>query len=115
PLPVLVSGTITDISGRTLIGQTIEAFWHSVSHFDMLSVGLNCALGAGDMRPYVETLSGLAHTFINCHPNQGMPDGFGGFSDTPASKARAAGEVGRNAPGSIVRAGRAPNPPTSTT
>ncbi len=82
-LPVLISATITDKSGRTLSGQTIEAFWHSVSHFDLLSVGINCALGAGDMRPYIEALSGVATCYINCHPNAGMPDGFGHFSDSP--------------------------------
>jgi 5-methyltetrahydrofolate--homocysteine methyltransferase len=82
-LPVMVSGTITDKSGRTLSGQTIEAFWHSVSHFDMLSVGINCALGADDIRPHLEALSGVASCFVSCHPNAGMPDGFGNFDDTP--------------------------------
>jgi 5-methyltetrahydrofolate--homocysteine methyltransferase len=81
-LPVMVSGTIADLSGRTLTGQTIEAFWQSVSHFDMLSVGVNCALGAHDMRPYVESLSGIAPVFLSCHPNAGLPDGFGGFDDS---------------------------------
>jgi len=91
-LPVMVSATITDKSGRTLSGQTIEAFWHSVSHFDMLSVGINCALGAGDMRPYLEALSGVATCRINTHPNAGMPDGFGNFDDTPENMARTIGE-----------------------
>jgi 5-methyltetrahydrofolate--homocysteine methyltransferase len=80
-LPVMISGTIADRSGRTLSGQTIEAFWYSVSHFDMLSVGINCALGATEMRPYLEALSGVASCFISCHPNAGMPDGFGNFDD----------------------------------
>ncbi|MEO6809767.1 MAG: methionine synthase [Isosphaeraceae bacterium] len=82
-LPVMVSGTITDKSGRTLSGQTIEAFWHSVSHFPMLSIGINCALGAADMRPYLEALANIATCRISCHPNAGLPDGFGGFDDTP--------------------------------
>ncbi len=95
-LPVMISGTITDISGRTLIGQTIDAFWHSVSHFDMLSVGLNCALGADQMRPYVETLSNLAHSFVSCHPNLGMPDGFGGFTDKPENMASVVGQFAKS-------------------
>ena len=95
-LPVLISATITDKSGRTLSGQTIEAFWYSVSHFDMLSVGINCALGAEDMRPYLEALSGVATCRINCHPNAGMPDGFGSFDDTPEHMARVIGEFAAN-------------------
>ncbi len=81
-VPVMISGTITDKSGRTLTGQTIEAYWHSVSHFDMLSIGINCALGAHEMRPYIETLSAIAPVFMSCHPNAGLPDGFGGFGDS---------------------------------
>ena len=95
-LPVMVSGTITDKSGRTLSGQTIEAFWHSVSHFDMLSVGINCALGASEMRPYLEALAGVATTGISCHPNAGLPDGFGEFSDPPDSMARVIGDFAAN-------------------
>ncbi len=95
-LPVIISATITDKSGRTLSGQTIEAFWHSVSHFDMLSVGINCALGADDMRPYLESLSGVASCFINCHPNAGMPDGFGNFDDPPEHMAKVIGEFAAN-------------------
>ena len=95
-LPVMVSGTITDRSGRTLSGQTIEAFWHSVSHFPMLSVGINCALGADDMRPYLEALSGVATSYINCHPNAGMPDGFGNFDDPPEKMAGLIAEFAEN-------------------
>ncbi|MHC5537569.1 methionine synthase [Singulisphaera rosea] len=95
-LPVMISGTITDISGRTLIGQTTEAFWESVSQFDMLSVGLNCALGAKQMRPFIETLSNQSHSFINSHPNLGLPDGFGGFTDTPENMAATIGEFAAN-------------------
>src|SRR5467141_4119590 len=82
-VPIMVSGTITDRSGRTLSGQTIEAFWISVSHMDLLSVGINCALGAKQMRPYVEELSHLAPIHISCHPNAGLPNAFGGFDETP--------------------------------
>jgi 5-methyltetrahydrofolate--homocysteine methyltransferase len=96
-LPVMVSGTITDRSGRTLSGQTIEAFWHSVSHFDgLLSVGMNCALGADDMRPYLETLARVATCAINCHPNAGMPDGFGNFDDPPEHMAQVIAGLARD-------------------
>src|SRR5579863_5639076 len=84
-IPVMVSVTITDRSGRTLSGQTVEAFWISVSHMDLLSVGINCALGAKQMRPYIEELSHLAPVPISCHPNAGLPNAFGGFDETPES------------------------------
>ena len=84
-VPVMVSVTITDQSGRTLSGQTVEAFWISVSHMDLLSVGINCALGAKQMRPYIEELSHLAPVHISCHPNAGLPNAFGGFDETPES------------------------------
>ena len=77
-LPVMISATITDASGRTLSGQTVEAFWNSVAHFPALSVGLNCALGADRMRPYVEELARIAPCFLSCHPNAGLPNEFGG-------------------------------------
>jgi 5-methyltetrahydrofolate--homocysteine methyltransferase len=82
-LPVMISATITDASGRTLSGQTIEAFWNSVSHFPALSVGLNCALGPDRMRPYLEDLSGIASCYVSCHPNAGLPNEFGGYDETP--------------------------------
>jgi 5-methyltetrahydrofolate--homocysteine methyltransferase len=82
-LPVMVSVTITDDAGRTLSGQTIEAFWNSVAHFDLLSVGINCALGPEKMRPYVEELSRIAPVYISCHPNAGLPNAFGGFDQSP--------------------------------
>ena len=94
-LPVMISATITDKSGRTLSGQTIEAFWHSVSHFPMLSVGVNCALGAEEMRPHIEALAQTADCFINCHPNAGMPDGFGNFDDPPEHMAETIAEFAR--------------------
>ena len=95
-LPVMISGTIIDKAGRTLSGQTIEAFWHSVSHFDMLSVGINCALGASEMRPNLESLADVATAFISSHPNAGMPDGFGNFDSSPAEMAEVVSEFARN-------------------
>jgi 5-methyltetrahydrofolate--homocysteine methyltransferase len=88
-VPVLLSVTITDQSGRTLSGQTIEAFWNSVSHFPLFSVGINCALGAEQMRPYMEELSRIASVRTSCYPNAGLPNAFGGFDETPESMALA--------------------------
>ncbi len=82
-IPIMASVTITDLSGRTLSGQLIEAFWNSISHANLLSVGINCALGAKQMRPYIEELSGLAPVYISCYPNAGLPNAFGGFDETP--------------------------------
>jgi 5-methyltetrahydrofolate--homocysteine methyltransferase len=86
-VPVMVSGTITDASGRTLSGQTTEAFWNSVSHAGLLSVGLNCALGAKDMRPYIEELSDKSWAYVSCYPNAGLPNEFGQYDQTPAEMA----------------------------
>jgi 5-methyltetrahydrofolate--homocysteine methyltransferase len=72
-----------DQSGRTLSGQTVEAFWNSVSHAGLLSVGINCALGAKQMRPFLEELARIAPVFISCYPNAGLPNAFGGFDETP--------------------------------
>ncbi len=83
PLPIAVSGTITDLSGRTLSGQTVEAFWLSIRHADPLFVGLNCALGAEELEPYVAELSAVADVPVSCHPNAGLPNEFGGYDDTP--------------------------------
>lgn len=82
-LPVMVSGTITDDSGRTMTGQTIEAFWASISHFDMLSVGLNCALGPQKMRSFIDGLSKIASPYISCYPNAGLPNEMGEFDMSP--------------------------------
>lgn len=82
-IPIMVSGTITDQSGRTLTGQTVEAFLISVSHMDLLSVGLNCALGASMMRPYVKVLSEEAPFSVSAHPNAGLPNEFGEYDETP--------------------------------
>ena len=82
-VPLMISFTIVDQSGRTLSGQTVEAFWNSVFHTEMLSVGINCALGAKQMRPYVEELSRIAPVYLSCYPNAGLPNAFGGFDETP--------------------------------
>lgn len=84
-IPIMISGTITDASGRTLSGQTTEAFWTSVKHANPLSIGLNCALGAGDMRPYIKELSKLAPCYVSCYPNAGLPNPLAetGFDQTP--------------------------------
>ena len=95
-LPVVISGTITDASGRTLSGQTAEAFYNSVRHARPIAVGLNCALGAKELRPYVEELSSLAETYVSCHPNAGLPNAFGEYDDTPESMARQIGEWARS-------------------
>ena len=79
--PVIVSGTITDASGRTLSGQTTEAFWNSIRHVAPLAVGLNCALGAAEMRPYLAELSRVADTFVSCYPNAGLPNAFGEYDE----------------------------------
>ncbi len=94
-LPVMISGTIFE-GGRTLSAQTVEAFYVSVKHFDALSVGLNCALGVKQIRPYLENLSSIASKPISCYPNAGMPDGFGGFTGSAEEMAEAMGEFARN-------------------
>ncbi|MFO3707307.1 homocysteine S-methyltransferase family protein [Xanthomonas codiaei] len=86
-LPVMISGTITDASGRTLSGQTAEAFYASVAHGRPLSVGLNCALGAKDLRPHVETLAQIADGYVSAHPNAGLPNAFGEYDETPEEMA----------------------------
>ncbi len=87
PLPIMISGTITDASGRTLSGQTATAFYNSLAHAKPISIGLNCALGAGELRQYVEELSGTASCAINAHPNAGLPNAFGGYDETPEDMA----------------------------
>lgn len=86
-LPVMISGTITDVSGRTLSGQTTEAFWNSVRHVKPLSIGLNCALGAKELRPYIEELSGIADTYVSAHPNAGLPNELGEYDEMPQDMA----------------------------
>ncbi len=82
-IPVMISGTITDKSGRTLSGQTLDAFWRSVAHVSPLSIGLNCALGARDMRPYIEELSKIAPVLTTCYPNAGLPNAMGEYDEVP--------------------------------
>ncbi len=82
-LPVIVSGTITDASGRTLSGQTPEAFWNSLRHGDLFAIGLNCALGGKQLRPYIEEIAGVADTRVSVHPNAGLPNEFGEYEETP--------------------------------
>ena len=86
-VPIMVSGTITDASGRTLSGQTAEAFLISMSHMPLLSIGLNCALGAKDLRPNLQTLAAKAPFFICAYPNAGLPNAFGGYDETPEAMA----------------------------
>jgi 5-methyltetrahydrofolate--homocysteine methyltransferase len=85
--PIVVSGTITDASGRTLSGQTTEAFWNSIRHAQPLAVGLNCALGAKQMRPYLAELARVADCYISCYPNAGLPNAFGEYDEKPEDTA----------------------------
>ncbi|HET6666100.1 MAG TPA: methionine synthase, partial [Intrasporangium sp.] len=90
--PVIVSGTITDASGRTLSGQVTEAFWHSVRHVRPLAVGLNCALGAKELRPYISEMARVADCFVSCYPNAGLPNAFGEYDEVPEETAAIIGE-----------------------
>jgi 5-methyltetrahydrofolate--homocysteine methyltransferase len=91
-VPIMISGTITDASGRTLSGQTTEAFLISMSHMPLLSIGLNCALGAKDLRPYLQTLAANTPFLISAYPNAGLPNAFGGYDETPTQMADAVTE-----------------------
>ncbi|WP_444924855.1 methionine synthase [Microbulbifer sp. DLAB2-AF] len=95
-LPIMISGTITDASGRTLSGQTTEAFYYSIAHAKPISVGLNCALGATELRPYVEALSGACATYVSAHPNAGLPNEFGEYDETPEQTAAIVAEFARS-------------------
>ncbi|MFC7494157.1 MULTISPECIES: methionine synthase [unclassified Nocardioides] len=90
--PVIVSGTITDASGRTLSGQVTEAFWDSIRHVRPLAVGLNCALGAKEMRPYIAEMARLADSFVSCYPNAGLPNAFGEYDEAPEETAAVVAE-----------------------
>ncbi|HLA74033.1 MAG TPA: methionine synthase, partial [Steroidobacteraceae bacterium] len=92
-LPIIISGTITDASGRTLSGQTVEAFWASVRHAKPITISLNCALGVKQLRPYVEELSRLADTNVGVYPNAGLPNAFGEYDEAPADTAKVLGEL----------------------
>lgn len=91
-MPLLISGTVTDLSGRTLTGQTPEAFWYSVRHAEPFSIGLNCSFGAEHMRPFIDDLSRTSNTRICAYPNAGLPNEFGGYDETPDSTAAHLGE-----------------------
>ncbi|WP_126457037.1 methionine synthase [Sulfuriflexus mobilis] len=95
-LPVMISGTITDASGRTLSGQTAEAFWNSLNHIQPVSFGFNCALGAKELRQYVEEIAGIANCHINTHPNAGLPNEFGEYDETPEQMAAEIEEWAQN-------------------
>ena len=94
-LPVMISGTITDLSGRTLSGQTAEAFYASMHHARPLSIGLNCALGAAELRQYVDVLAQIADCYVSAHPNAGLPNAFGEYDETPEQMAAIIGEFAR--------------------
>jgi 5-methyltetrahydrofolate--homocysteine methyltransferase len=87
-LPVMISGTITDASGRTLSGQTVAAFWHSLKHVEPISFGFNCALGAKELRQYIDELSTIADTHVSAHPNAGLPNEFGEYDESPETMAK---------------------------
>ena len=101
-LPLMISGTITDRSGRTLSGQTPTAFWHSVRHARPFSVGLNCALGAAAMREHLEEISGAADTLVCAYPNAGLPNAFGQYDESPEAMAAEIGKFARDGIANIV-------------
>ena len=95
-VPIMISGTITDMSGRTLSGQTAEAFYYSLRHAQPLSIGLNCALGATELRAYVDALAQVAECYVSAHPNAGLPNAFGEYDETPEQMASTIGEFARS-------------------
>ena len=101
-VPIVVSGTITDVSGRTLSGQTAEAFWNSIAHARPIAVGFNCALGAEALRPHVQTISRVASCHVSVHPNAGLPNAFGGYDESPEKMAAEIGEFAREGIVNIV-------------
>ncbi|HEU4355631.1 MAG TPA: methionine synthase [Actinomycetota bacterium] len=101
-LPLMISVTITDRSGRTLSGQTVDAFWLSIEHARPFSVGVNCALGAAEMRPYLEVLSRIAPTYTSCHPNAGLPNPFGGYDERPETTSKYLREFAESGLGNIL-------------
>jgi len=94
--PIMISGTITDASGRTLSGQTVTAFWHSVRHANPLSIGFNCALGATELRPHIAEISELSDTLVSAHPNAGLPNAFGEYDETPEMTAEILAEFAQS-------------------
>ena len=101
-VPIMISGTITDLSGRTLSGQTPEAFYYSVHHARPLSIGLNCALGATEMRAYIDALAQVADCFVSAHPNAGLPNAFGEYDESPEQMAATIGEFAHSGLVNIV-------------
>tara|TARA_B100000902_G_scaffold159526_1_gene155398 strand:+ start:2733 stop:6395 length:3663 start_codon:yes stop_codon:yes gene_type:complete len=101
-IPIMISGTITDASGRTLSGQTTTAFWHSVRHAKPISIGLNCALGASELRPFLQKLSQIADCYVSVHPNAGLPNQFGEYDQTPLEMATILKEFGEEGLYNIV-------------
>ena len=95
-IPIMISATITDLSGRTLSGQTIEAFYNSIMHVNPLSVGLNCALGPKELEPYIIELDRISESFISVHPNAGLPNAFGEYDETPESMSNFARKWSQN-------------------
>jgi 5-methyltetrahydrofolate--homocysteine methyltransferase len=91
-VPIMISGTITDMSGRTLSGQTAESFYYSLRHANPLSIGLNCALGATELRAYVDAIAQVAECYVSAHPNAGLPNAFGEYDETPEQMAKTIGE-----------------------
>ena len=113
-VPLAISGTITDASGRVLSGQTTEAFWNSIRHAQPLFVGLNCALGGRLLRPYVEELAAVADTYVCAYPNAGLPNAFGEYDETPGGDGRDPARVRRvRAWSTSSAAAAAPRPSTS--
>src|SRR5687768_6798165 len=101
-VPLMISVTITDRSGRTLSGQTIDASWISVAHAEPFSVGVNCALGASDMRPYLEVLARAAPVYTTCHPNAGLPNAFGGYDERPETTSKYLREFAESGLGNVL-------------
>ena len=112
PLPIWISGTITDRSGRTLSGQTVEAFWNSIRHARPFAVGFNCALGADLMRPHIAELARIADTLVAAYPNAGLPNAFGEYDETPERDRLHAWANGRRAASSTSSAAAAARRPT---
>ena len=95
-VPLMISATITDLSGRTLSGQTLEAFYNSIIHSNPLSVGLNCALGPKELESHLIELDRISEFFVSIHPNAGLPNAFGGYDETPESMAKFVKKWGEN-------------------
>src|SRR6201995_2323516 len=108
--PLIISGTITDASGRTLSGQVTEAFWNAIRHAKPIAVGLNCALGAPEMRPYIAEVSRIADTFVSCYPNAGLPNAFGEYDESPERQAGFIAEFAEAGLVNLVRGGFGPGP-----